>query len=402
MSVHSFQNDLEKRFYTFYILQILVFGSGLARATAIGFILFQLGVSPQQLGLMTAIATCGMLGGYWFTPYLHKIVKYSDVIFTIAQKAVSINSIILIIYTLFCIYEHTWGNFWFWTFMSTVGSFFISIEQSSRPLLVKKNFPTINFARIIRQDVLTMGLAKVLGFATGIFIISKFWVLFIFFIGLLSSIAMIAYINKISKREITVSLQEKNNDDKVIDISYITTICMNIVTSFILFPINTQVITYAKIWHLPFYWFYICGSLGNVFFNAVINPRVGLTLGKAYAFYILCLLIGFSLFILDSYLVLIGSFLVGGAYSSLTTLGASRLYEGTSNHKRSSKLLSRYYVFGSLACIAGSYLLGVALGNFNKNIVFSSLAILSLIFYSIIYMVYNQIKNNKQKAFLLN
>lgn len=108
------------------------------------------------------------------------------------------------------------------------------------------------------------------------------------------------------------------------------------------------------------------------------------------------------MFVVDSYIVLVGSFLVGGAYSSLITLGTSRLYEGTLNHKRSSKLLSRYYVFGSFGCIIGSYLLGIALGNLNKNTVFISLAILSFIFYSIIYMVYNQIRNNKQKAILLN
>ena len=250
----QFQSSEDKSFYRFYILQLLLFSAGLARSTAIGFVLYKLGVSPQDLGLMTSIAMGGMLLGYWVTPYLHNVLKKSYLVFNFAQYAVALNSLLLMGYIIFCFFQDSWGNYWFWTMMSTIGSFFISIEQSSRPLFVKKSFPNINFSKIMRQDVLTMGIAKVMGFATGAIIVSKLWVFFVFLFGLLVSIAMIHYVKNISKKEI-IPISQKIISSNVIQksISYVTTVFMHVITCIILFPINTQAITYAKIWNIPFY-----------------------------------------------------------------------------------------------------------------------------------------------------
>ena len=138
------------------------------------------------------------------------------------------------------------------------------------------------------------------------------------------------------------------------------------------------------------HWFYICGSLGNVFFNIVINPKVGIGLGKSYIFYLLCLVTGFSLFLTSNSWVLLGSFLVGGSYSSLNVLASSRLYEGT--NKGTRNLVSRFYLIGSIGCIIGSYMLGEGLGNLDKNTVFSILIITSLITYGLLGWLNN--KNN--------
>lgn len=381
--VTQFQNSEYKNFYRFYILQFLLLSSSLARGTAIGFMLYKLGVTPQQLGLMTSIAMCGMLLGYWATPYLHKKLKNPSLVFNFAQYAVALNSLLLMAYTANCFYHNNWGNYWFWTAISTIGSFFVSIDQLSRPLFVKKNFANVNFVKIMRQDALTMGIAKVIGFATGAIIVSKLWVLFIFLFGFLVSVGMIYYVKNISKRaleSVVKSVSLFNILQK--NISYFTTISIHVITCFILFPINTQAITYAKIWNIPFYWFYIFGSLGNVFFNVIISPRVGMSLGKSYLFYLLCLVSGFALFLTTSSWVLLGSFLVGGSYSSLSVLASSRLYEGTI--KESRNLISRFYIIGSIGCIIGSYILGSALGNLDKNTVFSALIIASVFSYGLL------------------
>ena len=379
----QFQNSEYKKFYRFYILQFLLLSASLARGTAIGFVLYKLGVTPQQLGLMTSIAMGGMLLGYWATPYLHKTLKNPSLVFNFAQYAVALNSLLLMVYTANCFYHNNWGNYWFWTAISTIGSFFVSIDQLSRPLFVKKNFANVNFVKIMRQDALTMGIAKVIGFATGAIIVSKLWVLFIFLFGFLVSVGMIYYVKNISKRaleSVVKSVSLFNILQK--NISYFTTISIHVITCFILFPINTQAITYAKIWNIPFYWFYICGSLGNVFFNVIISPRVGMSLGKSYLFHLACLVSGFALFLTTSSWVLLGSFLVGGSYSSLSVLASSRLYEGTV--KESRNLISRFYIIGSIGCIIGSYVLGSALGNLDKNTVFSALIIASVFSYGLL------------------
>jgi MFS family permease len=376
----QFQSSEDKSFYRFYVLQLLLFSAGLARGTAIGFVLYKLGVTPQALGLMTSIAMIGMLLGYWSSPYIHQIFKKSYLVFNFAQYAVALSSLLLMTYIINCFYNNNWGNFWVWTAMSTIGSFLISVEQSSRPFFVKKSFPNINFSKIMRQDVLTMGVAKVLGFATGAIIISKLWVFFIFLFGFLISIAMIQYVKKVSQKPV-IPLLETLSVSLVVEkkISYLITVGLHLITCLILFPINTQAITYAKIWNIPFYWFYICGSLGNVFFNIVINPRVGMGLGKSYVFYMVCLISGFTLFLTSSHGVLLGSFLVGGSYSSLNVLASSRLYEGT--NKSGRNLISRFYLIGSFGCIIGSYMLGLSLEKLDKNTVFSILIVISIVAY---------------------
>lgn len=373
----SYSKD-DKSFYKFYILQLLLFSAGLAKGTAIGFILYKLGLSPKDLGVFTSLGTIGALLGHLFTPSIHKVLKNPSSVFLLSQYAIALHSILLMLYILYCFYNNNFGNFWFWTVTSTISFIFVSVEQTSRPLLIKKNFPHVNFSKIMRQDVLTMGVAKVIGFSTGAVIVSNLWVFYIFLAGFLVSVAMINYVKKISKQAESKLIINTSSITPIIkkDISYMTTISMHLMTSFLLFPINTQAITYAKVWDIPFYWFYLSGALGNVFFNMLLGTKVGLNLGKYYLFYMACLVAGFSLFFISNHFVLLGSFLIGGAYSSLSILSTSRLYEGTSYIEKN--LISRFYFLGSIVCIISSYLLGLAFGNLQKDTVFAILILLTI------------------------
>jgi len=347
--------------------------------------MYRLGASPQELGLMTSISMTGMVLGHFFTPHLQRYYKDSNLVYAFSQKAVLWICVLLMLYTALGMYGNNWGNFWIWTIISTLSSFCISVEQASRPLFVKNSFPDINYSHIMRQDVLTMGVAKVLGFASGILIVSHLWVLFIFLIGALISYAMLFYANKMIKSSSVIE-RLKAIKEPVSILSYKTTIAIHMLTYLLLFPINTQAVTYSKIWNVPFYWFFIAGSLGNVFFNLFLNKTVGLELRKAFVVYTFCLLAGFGLFLTASgYEVLAGSFLVGGAYASFNALSSSRVYEGGF----AAHYISRFYVAGSVICIAGSYLLGLGLEHMSKNSVFTILFCLSLLYF-VIYIYDNK------------
>lgn len=373
-----------KIFYRFYILQLLIFTASLSRGTAIGFVLYKLGVEPQELGLTASIAMGGMLIGYWATPHLQKLLKNSYLVFKLSQYALALNYFLLMIYISECMYHNYWGNYWFWTAMGTIISFFVSVEQYSRPLFVKDSFPHINFSKIIKQDVMTMGIAKIIGFSTGVIIVSSLWVFYIFLYGFLISLIMIYYIGKISKKNDIILFQKtsivKIKKERKVD--YITTIALHIINCLILFPINTQAITYAKVWNIPFYWFYISGAFGNVFFNIFVNKLSGTDLGKYYLIYVACLVLGFSLFLTSGYWVLLGSFFVGASYSSLSILSSSRLYEGT--FKGSNKSISRFYIMGCIGCIIGSYVLGFFLNKLDKNVVFTFLIVFTIVTYGLL------------------
>ncbi len=400
----SSQSPVGKSFYIFYLLQLFIFTSSLARSTAIGFVIYHLGASPQDLGLMTSIACFGLLAGYWATPKIHKALKSANLVFALAQKCLVFSSLILLAYTFWGIYKNDWGNFWVWAILNSIISSFTSIEQSSRPLMVKRAFSGANFSHIMRQDVLTLGMAKIIGFGAGAFILSKSWVLFTFFLCTIASLSMLHYI-KIMRQKNLLTPDDKLKESNLIEpipgenavvmpqdneekISYASTLSMHIVTCLLLFPISTQAITYSKIWNVPFYWFLVVSSLGNVLFNVVINPRSGLKLKKAYLLYVTCIVIGFLLFLSQSIvLVLTGSFLVGGAYASLSALSTSRLYEGLNKTHKSGVWISRFYIIGGVTTMIGGYLLGYALNHYNKNHVFIFLSLITIAFYYIPFLV---------------
>lgn len=380
----SQQEELRK-FHRFYILQILVFSAGLARTTAFGYILYKLGASPKDLGLMTAISTAGMVLGYYSISYLHRLFKESNYLYLLTQKITFILSIILMIYMVCCICQNSWGNLWFWTFISTCFSFVISVEQTSRALFVKRSFPGLNYSSIMRQDVLTMGISKVLGFSTGFFIVSQLWVLFFFFLGFVITVVMFFYARQMLRKETIEIKPTKVTIVHYKEMPYKVTVALHMLTYFLLFPINTQVVTYSKIWGLPFYWFFIVSSIGNVFFNLVVNKTVNLNLQKTFIVYIVLLSLGLSLFLVENNLVLLGAFITGGVYSILNTISSARLYETQGNTRH----ISRFYVLGSLTSIFGAYLFGISLEYFEKNTVFTGMVVFAILAYTSIYF-YNK------------
>lgn len=342
-------------FYRFYVLQILVFSSGLARTTAIGYVMYRLGATPQQLGLTTSISLLGMLSGYFSIPYLRR-----DDLFLSAQRASLVLYGVMLFYTAYIIYAGHWGNFWIWTALSTMSSFIISVDQAARPLYIKTRFANTNYASIMKRDVLTLGVAKVLGFATGIFIVSKWWIVLIFLIGAAITYSMCRYASVLEK--VGVVQTAENHTFK--EFSYKTTVALHMLSFFLLFPINTQAVTYSKIWDIAFYWFLISSSLGNIVFNLCFSHS--LELRKSFILYVVCLIAGLGLFLMPGYWVLLGSFMVGGVYASFTAISSARLYESG----LATKYISRFYIAGSVVCIVGSYLLGALLENYSKNTVF--------------------------------
>lgn len=396
---------------------MVAFVCGLMRAVAIGTIAYNLHASALQIGILACSGAVGLLFGYLISRFRgvnhqsHKIYEYSQIGLMACTFA-------MFVYCLWCFFQNSWGQLLVWNILSFLIHFFISSEQSIRPIMCHKVWVSakIKYQEIIRQDIFVLGIAKVVGFAFGGLFHTMPLISIVALSQILSCLALVLFLRFICTQFLLSSIPQntKNtledsqinaaaplaslypnnllpNQSNEIKKSYYITLSLHIYIALLITPISTQAPTYSRIFDIPFFWLLVASAMGNVVFNLSVAKKQILTLSSQYGFYVFMFTAGCALFLLPHYLfALLACFLVGFAYSALSTLSSSRLYEQVSHLPSSARLISNYYITGALSACVSYWVLGFLLDHFAFNTVFLLLISCAIIF-SIV--IFNKSKN---------
>lgn len=361
----------DKEYLKFYVIQWGMFFTSIAKGTAIGFINYKLQLSAIELAVFAAMSTLGALGTYLISPILRNRSRNIEMFFISTQVLNLAFTMIAILYSFYCYWVNSWGNFYFWLIINFLLCLSIYLEPTARSIYVKRRFPNFNFADITRSDVMTMGFAKIMGFGAGFFISSALLVLIVYVVSAVFLILFLVYLFKRVKvrpfRKTVETLQ--NGSVEVLKLNYMTTVLILIFNASFLTSINTQTVTYSLLWSVPFYLFAVFGSVGNILFSTFINKNIDLTLKRGFKKYIYLIILGFSiLYFLDGYWTLLGFLILGGVGSTLHLFSNARLY--SSIQGQSTKTVSSYYLMYNIAFAVSSLLFGILIEKIGVKNVF--------------------------------
>lgn len=376
--------SLEDREYKkFYFMQWIIFVSSIAKGTAIGFITYKLNLTSMQLAVFAAMSTLGALGSYFISPYLRANSRNLELFFISTQALNFVFSLIGLGYSSWCYFNDSWGNFYIWLVLNFFLCLSIYLEPTARSIYVKKRFPNFDFAAIIKSDVFTMGGAKILGFAAGVFITSMISVVVVFLLNLLNIIWFWQYLTgELKKRPFrkvfSLDLNSVGELAPVIEKSFNfrNTVMLFSLNAFFFAAINTQSVTYAKMWDIPFYVFPVVSSIGNILFSIFLNAKLDLSLKNGFEKYLVITVLGGLLIYFCSGLwVLLGFFLLGGVFSTMHVYSNARMY--SSEEGKSTKVVAAYYLSYNILFAIASLLFGFAMTYVSPPIFFLVLGFLA-------------------------
>lgn len=355
------KSEEDKEYLKFYFIQWVMFFSSITKGTAIGYVTYKLQLSAIELAIFAAMSTLGALGTYIISPILRKNTRNVETFFASTQIINIFFTLIAFSYSIFCYLTNTWGNFYFWLVINFFLCLSLYLEPTARSIYVKRRFPNFNFADITRSDVMTMGFAKIMGFGAGVFIVSSFAVVSVYFLNLLTLVYFLVYLlKKVKIRPFRKLKEDVVKSVEVVNLDYKTTIMLLVLNASFFTALNTQTVTYNLLWAVPFYLFAVCGSIGNIIFSFLLNKNVDLSLKNGFNKYIFLTILGYSLlYLLDGYWTLIGFAVLGGVGSSLHLFSNARLY--SSKQGQDTKTVSMYYLTYNVAFALASLLFGLLL-----------------------------------------
>lgn len=364
---------------------------GLIRGTAFGYLLHQLNVSPFYLSLFFIISIFSNVICYFLFPFLHKKLIQPLKIIIVFER---LSSLFLFFCIIYLIYLSTGknGSYWILVFLNLLLCIPVYGFISASPLFVKETFSKLNYQTIIKFDFISFSIAKLIGFSLGVFIIDIKYIIFFFTLSFFYSIFLNHFYHKIifiyrdKQHNPSVIFSKSDNKTLVQDTYYnpILTYLIVLIPSIFIVVINVQAVFLDKIYGIPFYLFPLIGAIGGLIFNLFVNKTLHLNVGNKFYLFGFILIVSFLVlaFSKSKFLLFPAIFLIGGVYTTLSTICTSRLYSYSKTREPQS--ISTYYMSLAIFNVLGTLIIGVLFEFFSVKNVFISWSIVLFLIFTII------------------